>query len=322
MARINRLQIHRFPNVAPDTTLQFSPVFNVLLGRSGSGNDVLLRLLGAVTCADFSDLQGEIFDVSCTMLTNKGELVLRIHRDTPDAAVYIEHDDTSHTIDEVDDQRSLMTEVFAHGWSLLPGLTAPDGADGAVRDPRWVPDPVLLHGLRAGAGPVEVDVKYIPELTTLWYHLDYEKAWVSCEHVSQAGVGRLGFRFRLSDDKHIGLDELNAEQQELLSLFYYVACRRDVAFLHQKLETIGEEAAGDLLKSLLHRQTFVTNTGSRLLYQLSFRSADAMQNACVLCKRDDQGRFVWKNMTPKESGKLFQFYDAGLKHLEDLARLW
>ncbi|MEL6343811.1 MAG: hypothetical protein AAFV53_11810 [Myxococcota bacterium] len=322
MARLKSVSIHQLSGVVSGTTLTFSPLFNVILGREGSGHRDLLKLLGAILCADFSHLDGQVFDVECVMLTSQGELPIRIQRLSSEDEIEIRHGDTAHPLDAVPDQRPLSAEILSPEWSLLDGLTAPDGDPGAIREPRWIPDPILLQGLRSGPGPVEVDARYIPELSSVWYHLDYEKAWLTCDHVSQERIGRLGFRFRRSDDAMVGLDAYDAEKRRLLSMFYYVACRRDVALLDGMLNRIEEEAAGDLIKSLLHRQTFVTNTESRLLYQLSFPSAAAMRHACILCNRRDSGDVEWRAMSEAEAKKLYQFYDAGLKHIEDLARLW
>lgn len=43
--KLDRLEIRKFRNVAPGTTLEFSPRFNVLLGRNGAGKTTLLRTI-------------------------------------------------------------------------------------------------------------------------------------------------------------------------------------------------------------------------------------------------------------------------------------
>lgn len=56
-ARLKRLRIDRFRNVAPGTELVFHDGFNVLLGQNGTGKTTLLNLIAAVAQCDFSALR-------------------------------------------------------------------------------------------------------------------------------------------------------------------------------------------------------------------------------------------------------------------------
>lgn len=61
--KLTRLVIHKYRNVVPGTTLEFSRGQNVLLGKNATGKTTLLNLLAAVASADFSGLEGEEFSL-------------------------------------------------------------------------------------------------------------------------------------------------------------------------------------------------------------------------------------------------------------------
>jgi energy-coupling factor transporter ATP-binding protein EcfA2 len=63
LAKITRLKIEKFRNIAPGTELVFADGINVLLGKNGTGKTTLLRLLEAITRLDFSAFADEEFSL-------------------------------------------------------------------------------------------------------------------------------------------------------------------------------------------------------------------------------------------------------------------
>jgi len=82
MLKLQWLQVHQFRAVKPGTRLSFSPTFNVLLGRNGTGKTLLLELLAAVASSDFTALGREPFDVEYALAADTGHITVRV-RNTP-----------------------------------------------------------------------------------------------------------------------------------------------------------------------------------------------------------------------------------------------
>jgi predicted ATP-dependent endonuclease of OLD family len=59
MLRIQKLVLHKFLHVAPDTTLEFGRGLNLLLGKNRTGKTTLLKLLARVAALDFEGLEEE-----------------------------------------------------------------------------------------------------------------------------------------------------------------------------------------------------------------------------------------------------------------------
>lgn len=64
---LRRLTVHRYRHVAPETTVEFGPDSNLLLGRNGTGKSTLLSLARAVHDLDFRGLEGDEFDLSARL---------------------------------------------------------------------------------------------------------------------------------------------------------------------------------------------------------------------------------------------------------------
>ncbi|MCP3105009.1 hypothetical protein LZ198_39700 [Myxococcus sp. K15C18031901] len=82
MLKLQWLQVHQFRAVKPGTRLSFSPTFNVLLGRNGTGKTQLLELLAAVASSDFTALGQELLDVEYALAADTGHITVRV-RNTP-----------------------------------------------------------------------------------------------------------------------------------------------------------------------------------------------------------------------------------------------
>ena len=63
MFKLTRLKVHQFRGVEPGLELKFSPTFNVLLGKNGTGKTTLLKLLSMVFRGDFSRFEDEEFSI-------------------------------------------------------------------------------------------------------------------------------------------------------------------------------------------------------------------------------------------------------------------
>jgi energy-coupling factor transporter ATP-binding protein EcfA2 len=81
LAKITRLKIEKFRNIAPGTELVFADGINVLLGKNGTGKTTLLRLLEAITSVNFSAFESEEFDLELTQVSSSGEIRFKIRNE-------------------------------------------------------------------------------------------------------------------------------------------------------------------------------------------------------------------------------------------------
>jgi hypothetical protein len=99
LAKITRLKIEKFRNVAPGTELVFAGGINVLLGKNGTGKTTLLRLLEAITRLNFSPFAEEEFsmEVELHSSSSKEKLTFKIGNEK----IIARHPDTSqrHSIE-------------------------------------------------------------------------------------------------------------------------------------------------------------------------------------------------------------------------------
>ncbi|NTX66078.1 AAA family ATPase [Myxococcus sp. CA051A] len=78
MLKLQWLQVHQFRSVNPGTRLSFSPSFNVLLGRNGTGKTLLLDLLAAVASSDFTAMALEPFELEYALSADTGRITVRV----------------------------------------------------------------------------------------------------------------------------------------------------------------------------------------------------------------------------------------------------
>ncbi len=67
MVTLSKLQIGRYRNVVPDTSLRFTRGTNILLGPNGGGKTTLLNLISMVLSSDFSRVENEPLSVSYSL---------------------------------------------------------------------------------------------------------------------------------------------------------------------------------------------------------------------------------------------------------------
>ncbi len=79
--KLTHLRIHRYRDVAPGSTLVFSPTLNLVLGENGTGRTTLLELLARVLASDFSGLIHEAFSLEYTLAFPGMDLHARVRNE-------------------------------------------------------------------------------------------------------------------------------------------------------------------------------------------------------------------------------------------------
>ena len=310
MARLTELEIRQHPDVADPLTLTFSIGTNILYGPPSPSRASLMRLLRGVTTGDFSETAGPL-DLRCQFAVPGGQADVTITRAEATGPVNVHQGDKVRVIEEPPPGQQHL--IFDGSDALIRDLSAPGG----LRAEAWVP-PGLRAACADGAG--EVDLSRVPELAGLWWHLDYEKGYLTRDGED----GAIGLRL-LNDGSSRGLGSLDAAQRRLLSLFYYLSVR-PTPLVDASLDHLVEEAIDDALRhvepplfgGVPKRQSFFTADSSVLMYRMNIRKQEQLQRAFVVCAPGEP----WRALTDAEAKTYFQYYDREFRHIDSLMRLW
>ncbi|ATB27566.1 AAA family ATPase [Melittangium boletus] len=79
--KLTQLRIHRYRDVAPGSTLAFSPTLNLVLGENGTGRTTLLDLLARAIASDFSGLLHEEFSLEYALAFPGMDLHVRVRNE-------------------------------------------------------------------------------------------------------------------------------------------------------------------------------------------------------------------------------------------------
>ena len=337
MSRLIRLCFRDVPGIQADSVVTLSPDVNALLGRgAGSGRGVLLRWIAAVSCGDFSQTPAQPWSLTATLLTDRGEVEINLQRAEVDGPVLLlrgEGEDPT-PLDPPSEDSRLDRVVYTPDLDLVAEV-APEGA---LRSLQWAPYALLATRARTPLDEeARVSLRAVPELSALWFHLDYDRGELVMGPVDpppegsrELPVGAVTFSLE-RDDGPVGAEVLTAAQRRLLNLHYYIACRQQAAFVEGGLELLDEDGLKDLLRQLTPprgapyapKQSVFTADSSRLLYALDLRSAQAVQRVAVLCTRPaEDGPLVFRDMTDEEARKYYQFYEREFSQIDSLVKLW
>lgn len=314
MARLRTLQIDRHPDVDVPLTLSFSLGTSVVFGPDGPSRRRLMALLCGVTTGDFS-YTDQPLDLLATFAIPGGEAEVHIARTETGGPVSVTQGEETRTIEEPPEGHR---HLICDGTDAL--LMALHNVDG-LRAPQWLP-PALAHTAHqseAGA-PVEVNLRGIPELAGLWWHLDYERGFIT---LTEPG-GRLDLKLH-ADDVVRSIADLTAEQRALASMYLYLSCR-PTPFFDAPLDHLSDEAVDDLLRhveppmfgGVPRRQSFFAADSSALLYRMLIKRPEDVQQALVVCRPG----VPWRKLDEAEAAKYYQFYEREFRHIDSLMRLW
>lgn len=166
MATLERLIIHQFRHVVPETELSFNSRTNVILGQNGAGKTTLLTLISYVTRMDFSQIAEVAFDLEWSLLLSGGTRTLRVRvknqkrdRDPSEA---------SPSPIPPEAQQASPTAGPSYTLTYEMHLTRPDGSH--VLDVQWGDSPrVTVNGSPVQAippSPPNIAFALMPRYTT------------------------------------------------------------------------------------------------------------------------------------------------------------
>jgi hypothetical protein len=314
MARLTQLDVAQYPGVDAPLTLTFSPGTNVLYGPPSAARRRLLGLLCGVCTGSFHDTDQPL-DLRATFAVPGGQASVSIRREAAGEPVVLVQDGRSQTLDAALPGAAHL--IYDGTDALLAAL----GPSGSLRSETWLPPALAqVSGRAEGDGPVEVNLRSIPELSGLWWHLDYERGFLTLD----GPAGGLGMRM-IRDGVSRGVETLDAPQRRLLALFVYLSSR-PVPFIAASLDGLCEEAVDDVLRhveppmfgGVPKRQSFFCAQTSTLMARMALKRPADVQQALVLCVPDQP----WRKLTDGESRSYYQYFERGFRHIDSLMRLW
>lgn len=119
-------------------------------------------------------------------------------------------------------------------------------------------------------------------------------------------------------------DQLSYGEKRLLAFMYHAAANPDILVADELVNGMHYEWI-DACLDAIQGQAFLTSQNPLLLDHLSFESAEEVQRRFVLCDRDEDGSWIWRNMDLDAADAFYRAYEVGLQHVGEILRtsgLW
>ena len=119
-------------------------------------------------------------------------------------------------------------------------------------------------------------------------------------------------------------EQLSYGEKRLLTFLYHAAANPEILVADELVNGMHYEWI-DACLAAVQGQAFLTSQNPLLLDHLSFESAEEVQRRFVLCDRDENGSWVWRNMDLDAADAFYRAYEVGLQHVGEILRtsgLW
>lgn len=112
-------------------------------------------------------------------------------------------------------------------------------------------------------------------------------------------------------------DQLSYGEKRLLAFMYHAAANPLILVADELVNGLHHEWIQACLDAI-QGQAFLTSQNPLLLDHLPFSSAEEVQRRFVLCDRDEQGNWIWRNMSQDAANAFFRAYEVGLQHVSEI----
>lgn len=113
--------------------------------------------------------------------------------------------------------------------------------------------------------------------------------------------------------------ELSYGEKRLLVFLWHAATNPDILIADELVNGLHHEWIQTCLDAI-QGQAFLTSQNPLLLDHLPFESADEVRRRFVLCDRDDEGNWIWRNMSEELAGSFYRAYEVGIQHVSEILR--
>jgi ABC-type branched-subunit amino acid transport system ATPase component len=112
-------------------------------------------------------------------------------------------------------------------------------------------------------------------------------------------------------------DQLSYGEKRLLAFMYHAAANPEILVADELVNGLHYEWIQACLDAI-QGQAFLTSQNPLLLDHLPFSSGKEVQRRFVLCDRDEQGNWIWRNMDQDAADAFYRAYEVGIQHVSEI----
>ncbi|MEM9453535.1 MAG: AAA family ATPase [Myxococcota bacterium] len=132
-----------------------------------------------------------------------------------------------------------------------------------------------------------------------------------------SAFGRPAFWITTHQGSTFTHERLSYGEKRLLAFLYHAAANPDILVADELVNGLHYEWIQACLDSI-RGQAFLTSQNPLLIDHLPFSSAAEVQRRFVLCDRDEQGNWSWRNMSSDDADAFFRAYEVGIQHVSEI----
>lgn len=139
------------------------------------------------------------------------------------------------------------------------------------------------------------------------------------EGASRSIFGRPSFW--ITTDKGVTYvhDQLSYGEKRLLAFLWHAAANPEILVSDELVNGLHYDWIQTCLDAI-QGQAFLTSQNPLLLDHLPFEAAEEVQRRFVLCDRNDDGDWTWRNMSQESADAFYRAYEVGIQHVSEILR--
>jgi ABC-type phosphate/phosphonate transport system ATPase subunit len=115
-------------------------------------------------------------------------------------------------------------------------------------------------------------------------------------------------------------DQLSFGQKRLFALLHYLDAHESIVLADEMVNGLHHEWIERCLEISNTRQSFLSSQNPILFDFMDFSSAEDAAERFIECNVEEQGRFVWRNMSLDDAAEFYAVYETGVQHVSEILR--